>query len=95
VETAPEPAPLQAEITWCLGSGRVLTRCGIYWATIVQVDAEGRIEVTLHWAARGAPEHVLTARRVFPATWSRYEPLFIAHLAAELLSRAIELHYEG
>jgi hypothetical protein len=94
VETAPGPATLQPELDWCLQSGRLLIRCGT-WTVDAVVDAEGRIAFTLHWSPRGDTERVFVANRTFPPTWARYERGFIAHLAAELLARAIELRYEG
>jgi hypothetical protein len=87
-------APLQAELKWCLESGRVLTRCGI-WSALVQHRADGSVEFSLRWNPRGSPGRIITALRVLPATWNRYEPMFVAHLAAELLSREVERAYEA
>lgn len=95
METAPAPAPLQAEVQWCLERGRVFARCGVWTVTTQHNAANGCVTFSFRWRTRGEPDRELITLRTLPAAWSRYDPLFIAELVAELLTRATELHYEG
>lgn len=94
MEVVSEEPQLQADIRRCIEWGSVLVRCGIYVVT-TRWSGGDRVEATLRWSARGDPERVLIARKTLPPTWVQYDSLFIAHVAAEILARKIELHFES